>query len=542
MDSHPRGPAPRIDELRAFVEYHGRLPRATRDSSVPGERGLRIALDQLRRRVRSGTVSLINLEAALEIPGVVPAEERHPYLVELQVLEASSWRRTQVKAAGTATPSGPHADPFERLSQLAEFTREHGRMPVRRNPEEYRLYHCVAAVRSRFRTGSPSPRTAALALTIPGLLNEPGMRERAVLLTSRLKKIIGPERPPVIVAAWERAFADVQAWFERTGSLPRRRSNDAEEYRLANWLNRQRTSHQDGILSEDRSDKLSKVPGALEPRRTKTPLEVADAIAAFRAEHGRLPSTIGEWPGESALGYHLTRLRVSIRDGSIDKAVLDLLAEVPGATSLYRSPIAPIDRLREVEAYVEENGRMPGVETRGLYVWVREFMRSNHSGNSPEDSLVFRRFKELRQEFPDWRSGPRDSAVRLAEIKEFVAEHGFLPRNSRKRPGEKNLYSWAVRAMKSRAADEDLKLALKAIFETTPRSNEVAFLSQLTAVEDFIQRHGRRPAIWESKRAILWMGREARCALADGRLDSSLEARVRKVLAAAPPPDRRKSR
>lgn len=62
---------------------------------------------------------------------------------------------------------------------------------------------------------------------------------------------------------WEAVFADFTAWTKENGSLPRRRSTDTEEYRLANWLNVQRVNQRNGRMRPDLHRMLCAVPGAL---------------------------------------------------------------------------------------------------------------------------------------------------------------------------------------------------------------------------------------------------------------------------------------
>ena len=66
---------------------------------------------------------------------------------------------------------------------------------------------------------------------------------------------------------WQAVFADFTAWIDAYGSLPKRRTEDKEEYRLANWLNVQRANQRAGKLRPDLAVKLSAVPGALPAHR-----------------------------------------------------------------------------------------------------------------------------------------------------------------------------------------------------------------------------------------------------------------------------------
>lgn len=178
---------------------------------------------------------------------------------------------------------------------------------------------------------------------------------------------------------WSAVFADLSAWVETHGDVPKRRSKDAEEYRLANWLNVQRSNHRSGKLHQDYIDQLETVPGALETRPTRTHREWAEAVADFHRTHGRLPGTGADDKAERSLGHYLAdRLRPGIRSGAIKDEDFAPIAAIAGTVAPARERKSSETYFRELKEYTAANGRMPGwQDARPLARWVRRVMTAD---------------------------------------------------------------------------------------------------------------------------------------------------------------------
>ncbi|MGK3708727.1 helicase associated domain-containing protein [Arthrobacter sp. IK3] len=248
---------------------------------------------------------------------------------------------------------------------------------------------------------------------------------------------------------WSGVFSDLDLWVKDRGTVPRRRTADPEEYRLANWLNVQRTNHRAGKLHQDYIDQLQEIHGALETRRTRTHREWAEDIAAFHKAHGRMPSSTAADPAERSLGHYVAdRLRPGIRSGDITNYDCEPLAGIPGA-------IGRLNRTHRqwaeaIAAFHEANGRMPSSKTSdaaerslGNYI-IRRLRPGIRSGAITQNDYA------PVADLPGAVSRARKSSSDyFQDLLAFAAAHGRMPGWKDARP----LAAWVRRVRNAGPAD-----------------------------------------------------------------------------------------
>lgn len=175
------------------------------------------------------------------------------------------------------------------------------------------------------------PAGTASGIVIGGIRLNPATRTKRVPLSVPV-----PTNSEIRYAdKWNSVFAEFTAWVDANGSLPRRRSTDPEEQRLANWLNVQRRNHRGQEIPPALEKVLASVPGALEPIAFKSAAQWYANIAAFYDANGRMPScSAANGTDERSLAEYMTgRLRPALRSGQLpDPANADLariLAVIP---------------------------------------------------------------------------------------------------------------------------------------------------------------------------------------------------------------------
>ncbi|MBG0738740.1 helicase associated domain-containing protein [Paeniglutamicibacter antarcticus] len=264
----------RLTGLKSFVEANGRLPRTTEDRSLAA---------WMYHQLKGHTTDPFYVLVREEIEGI------HR---ELGAPDGTSRSDENARRRRRA----------ERLLQLKAFTAEHGRLPneraehkaerslagwmrslfssrtarpeydqVREEVESIRRDHDAWSIQLRKlqdfiaangRRPTHAENTAAatwldhnIARLREGRLHE----KRASELSAFME-----ECPDTLRSTeWDTNFISVTAWFKAHGCLPRRRSNDPDELRLANWLNWNRRSHRVGALSATQSERIA----GLEPLR-----------------------------------------------------------------------------------------------------------------------------------------------------------------------------------------------------------------------------------------------------------------------------------
>lgn len=220
---------------------------------------------------------------------------------------------------------GFRADALTRLLALP------GAIPEEELASYQRALHILANYRR------PMAQSAE-GMSINGIRLNPAARLKRVPATTRIKS----NQELKYADKWNSVFAEFTAWVTEHGSLPRRRSTDPQEKRLANWLNVQRRNHRENEIPEPLEATLATVPGALEPAAFKTAGQWYEQIAAFLTEHGRLPSCSAEsgTPERSMAEYVAGRLRPALRNGTVQQADSPALAAIKAELRPFRGEVA----------------------------------------------------------------------------------------------------------------------------------------------------------------------------------------------------------
>lgn len=212
--------------------------------------------------------------------------------------------------------------------ELVAWVVSNGRLPsTTKNParaEEARLSHKLFRLRKSHRNGVAKLHQLELLLSIPGCLDgqeRSDAVDRAAELRAHrdtveaAKALTLQARVSAETTRWEASFGELQQWVASSGAVPRRRTGDAQEYKVANWLNIQRTHARNGTLAEGREAKLRTIHGALETKQARPSHERIADIAAFQAKHERLPSSTAHGQDEVRLARFLHQIRSRIHSG-----------------------------------------------------------------------------------------------------------------------------------------------------------------------------------------------------------------------------------
>lgn len=369
----------RAQQVAAFVEAHGRMPRL---SDAPDARRNAQWLADVRHRSKVGRF----------LP-------RHQEILDATIPQ---WRDTR-------GPRLPEAELRDRAARLAAFHRENGRWPSTQasDPEERSLGH--------WRNNMRSKRGAATAILdelapgwrgrprVPHSQREVAFRERARALA---RFVTDHGRWPSTIAsgqeerelAWWWAHAkttdpssprgqvldaECPAWRERRqrdeefvdriarhrqahGTWPSSQSTDKAERELGAWLERQRARRKS--LPAKRRALLDQHCAGWDERRVRTFEERVQELAEFATIHHRWPSTTSGDPVEEGLAWwHHNQRRRNLHA----RHVQALDAAVPGwreRAQPDRTPTATKPRLLgvrflklvdELRSFYARNGRAP---------------------------------------------------------------------------------------------------------------------------------------------------------------------------------------
>lgn len=362
----------RFAELQEWVNAQGRLPQNTKSASV-AERSLNGWVSSQRARFKSGTLPAQYVASLLAIDGLLGVKLSH------------------------------------RQAALKDWVDTHKRKPSAgsRDPVESAFGQYLYSLRSYALSGRLRRPAVQLLIDVPGALS----RDEATLALSKLTVASGAkpvtETPAVagdrsLEARWNRGFTDLLEWAESQGTLPNRRSTEATEYRIACWLSVQRLQVRKGNLLPEYEAKLRTVPGALEPQaRQLSDVVHAGRLAAFHAEHGRLPRP--RFKDERNAAYSLIRLRELTHAGEISAEASAVLEAVPGAvrTAPARQVRTVDERLRQVHEYLSKHGHLPPGKAGGLRQWIWRAMRGEASVNTEKAECARVALGKLIEGYPE---------------------------------------------------------------------------------------------------------------------------------------------
>jgi hypothetical protein len=268
-------------------------------------------------------------------------------------------------------------------------------------------------------------------------------------------------------ARWESSFTELQNWTALTGRPPRRRTDDPKEYKVANWLNIQRTHARNNALSPGREAKLRTVPGALAVETNRPALERLADIQAFLSGHGRLPSLKARGQTEASLGRFVASTRFRLRNGyfstELSSALTVEAAKIPGflPPDGERFNRAAADSLQALRDYVTRCGHMPSSNTdRTLFEWYQKTASGRVGG--AESAAFQAAVLEIRASYPiygSWRT--------VTRFEEYLAAHGHLPPESKaQRP---QLSKMALRRLlEAPSTPEPFKARIRSILGSPP--------------------------------------------------------------------------
>lgn len=350
----------RFAELLEFLETRGRMPRFAKDASEH-ERQLSSWVGNQRARHKAGTL---------------PAA----YLKDLQMVEGAF-----------------NADLSPRQESLKAWVATHGRRPLpgSTDPEEAAFAVLFFSLRSYALRGRLKPAAVELILSVPdGFTSDEAKTVRSLLAdkldTRRRRAAEAAADITPLEAKWNRGFTGLQGWVQEHGALPNRRSTDATEFRCANWLNVQRMQHRKDNLLPECVTRLQTIPGAFETRAKTTDPDAAALVAAFHAEHARLPAMPGANSAERALNMRLRRLRSKAGAGTLAADVAETLARIPGATAPIAAHRTPRQRLADLEGFIKSTGKFPASGKDSLSQWAYRALK----GKASRDPRVAAEFQQ----------------------------------------------------------------------------------------------------------------------------------------------------
>lgn len=253
---------------------------------------------------------------------------------------------------------------------------------------------------------------------------------------------------------WAGRFADLRAWLEAHGRLPRRtRDASVHEYSLSSWVADQRTRHASGLLP-DRHVQALRDAGVILEVDTLTPRQ--EELKVWVASHGRRPRALSADPTEASLGTLVYSLRSYALRGRLKTGTVELLLAVP-------------DALTAVEKELVLSRLAGKLERRRL-----------------RTSVVVANLDPLDAK---WERG-------FTDLSNWVKEHGSLPNRRSTDTVEYRIANWLnVQRMQARKDNllPDYAARLQAIPGALEPRRPISDLGYANSIAAFHAKHGRMP-------------------------------------------------
>lgn len=253
----------------------------------------------------------------------------------------------------------------EWCSALATFVAQHGRRPKRGEPFQH----------------------GGRELRLGKWLEYRRAEERKGWLASRLKAAIeeaaGPQLAATTWEVWSQCLptavycAALAAFMAQHGRLPEQGENfqhGGRELSLDGWLHHRQQEERKGELApqlkaaieEAAGPQLTGVLWPVQQQQHPPPAEHCAALAAFVAQHGRLPKQQEAFQHagqELRLGKWLVSRRTEERKGKLDQQLKAEIEEAAGpqlAVGLWEKKVGfPANHCSSLAAFVRQRGRLP---------------------------------------------------------------------------------------------------------------------------------------------------------------------------------------
>lgn len=394
------GRSSRLDEIERFCTDHGCQP------SYSGDAQQKKLYAWVTRHRREGTLPA----AAAQIL------DRYPTAAQLRHEDRQKAGQAAAEARAAASKQ---AVLNRRIAQLRDFVETHDRLPARRaeEPQEKSLANWAYGHR---RLPNPNPEAMDLMAAYGGFT---GAAPRRITLTRRRQ---------------------LRQFLETHGRLPDRLADDAAEHELALWaqmhLQKRHPDPETIALIQTHGG----FPAASARRRPRKSTEARVAqLREFLEAHGRLPATRSQDEQERSLAWWAYS---QAQRKNPHPETMSLIASAGGwhaqpTSRKAQQQTRDAARIAQLQAFVETHGDRPlhrvhDREEMDLALWVDGVLRRQHP--LPEVT-------ELLAKCSRDGSASTHHAVsrrRTAELRDFIEEHGRLPRHAKYDRSEKALAMW----------------------------------------------------------------------------------------------------
>lgn len=315
-------------------------------------------------------------------------------------------------------------------------------------------------------------------------------------------------------------IVELAEFIRSNGRRPLFGAANPPERSLAAWLNAQVIARNKGELSLDRSELLEPLVPADSTRKIRPIAEWVADLAAFHAEHGRMPRSTRE--EERGLALWLINKRMSFKDGTMPQQHFDLLDAIPGALAT-RKNADPDAMLLDAQEWCAQHGHIPRASftdtdalstdeenERTIAAWMRNHARESDRMYEPSE------YSERRQSILDLY----DKYPSRAEFNEFVARErvrkvlecaDHVPSSTE----DSQTHGWIANARRLRAAGAEMAwetLEVLALADRLKAHTEHKRDSRLEELSEFVKVNGRMPgfaklAPKDEKNLAFWVKR-----------------------------------
>ena len=310
----------------------------------------------------------------------------------------------------------------DRLDQVKEFIKTHGRLPVKNSGDEFE--DTLATWRQNYAAAFKAGKLKKLraeALQKSGILYDPNEKE----WNSRLERLID--------------------FFQKYNRYPNQFALEKEEREIGRWRAGQIALIKLNNLSEERKEKFvnSGMSTSIYDHKWRSRLK---EVVRFKKKHHRLPNVNGDTIEEINLGMWCKNVRTNIYKGSRTNArTRKTLLTAAGILDKPQVPIIWKANLDRLERFCQACGHLPasnGVgEEQLISAWYRNQLSRirRNKLNEKQQELFF----ELKQKYkPKPLSRDVQWKERFHLVSLFIERNKRIPSLNKENPPEFKLAKW----------------------------------------------------------------------------------------------------
>ena len=244
-------------------------------------------------------------------------------------------------------------------------------------------------------------------------------------------------------ALWDDKYIELKKWIRINNRIPSRAHADLIEKSLSAWCCKQRQNKKNGILSDDKIEKLVKLNGWYWKKDSWN--DKYSELNEWVRINNRIPSQTPKDSTENLLGYWCNDQRQHKKDGKLPNDKIEKLNKLNG---WYWKKDEWNNKYSELKKWVKINNKMPSSKSKDLTekilgIWCGRQRQYKKNGKLSNDRI--KQLKKINGWYWSNESIIRNVSTfedRYSELKKWIEKNNRIPSQTPKDSTENLLGCW----------------------------------------------------------------------------------------------------